>query len=71
MNLLDTAKSRFYHRLEKILLTIECILIAGAFYFCFKIARDQHIIMGILVWVVFLWEMIYKRCKINLERRKK
>lgn len=37
---MSLAKDRFYRRFEKVLITIESVLIAGFFGFCFSLTHE-------------------------------
>lgn len=67
--MLNIAKSRFYHRLEKLLITVESVLVAGFVGLCWHFILHELTITGGVMLGVFLWVVNYKRHKINKERR--
>ena len=68
----DLAKARLYRRLEKVLITIESMLVGGFFGFCFSLT-DESIwcdrLGALVALITFITVNNYKRDVIKKERK--
>lgn len=68
---MSLAKERFYRRLEKVLITIESMLVGGFFGFCFSLTHEGvwvNRIGALIAIAAFIIINKYKRNMIQKER---
>jgi len=68
----DDAKARLFRRLEKVLITIESMLVGGFFGFCFSLtgpSRWLNYIGALIAIVTFIAVNNHKRNAIKRERK--
>jgi len=68
---MSLARDKLYRRIEKVLITIESMLVGGFLGFCFSLTDDSLIVNylgALLVMIIFLVVSGHKRNAIKKER---